>query len=301
MVLGVFLLAGLGLQCPDLLAGVFSGEFAGLDGLDDLPVSISELVVATFAVILGLAFAVVPGVFLLATLSLQSLQFFDGVFPGELTGLDGLADFSPGISELVAAALAVIFGLGFAVVPGVFLLATLGLQSLQFFAGVFPGELAGLDGLDDLFAGFSKLVAAAFIFTFGFTFILGLSLVITLAPGRFPGVPGPQAFSVSLDAFFESCVGILLGDFAFLDKPVVFLLLFSKPYPALDGFPSFAGLFPGDLAAPDGFTELSSGGLVSGTAVAFFTLGLAPVPGTLFAILGGQCHRNGEHYGSYYS
>ena len=241
---GVFLLAGLGLQCPDLLAGVFSGEFAGLDGLDDLPVSISELVVATLAVILGLGFAVVPGVFLLATLSLQSLQFFDGVFPGELTGLDGLADFSPGISELVAAALAV--------VSGVFLLATLGLQSLQFFAGVFPGELAGLDGLDDLFAGFSKLVAAAFIFTFGFTFILGLSLVSTL-------------------------------------------------HPRLDGFPSFAGLFPGDLAAPDGFTELSSGGLVSGTAVAFFTLGLAPVPGTLFAILGGQCHRNGEHYGSYYS
>ncbi len=252
VVLGVFLLAGLGLQCPDLLAGVFSGEFAGLDGLDDLPVSISELVVATLAVILGLAFAVVPGVFLLATLSLQSLQFFDGVFPGELTGLDGLADFSPGISELVAAALAVIFGLGFAVVPGVFLLATLGLQSLQFFAGVFPGELAGLDGLDDLFAGFSKLVAAAFIFTFGFTFILGLSLVSTL-------------------------------------------------HPRLDGFPSFAGLFPGDLAAPDGFTELSSGGLVSGTAVAFFTLGLAPVPGTLFAILGGQSDRNGEHYGSYYS
>ena len=131
VVLGVFLLAGLGLQCPDLLAGVFSGELAGLDGLDDLPVGISELVVATLAVILGLGlgFAVVPGVFLLATLSLQSLQFFDGVFPGELTGLDGLADFSPGISELVA---------------------------------------------------------AAFIFTLGFTLTFGLSLVITLAPGRFP-------------------------------------------------------------------------------------------------------------------
>jgi hypothetical protein len=78
---GVFLLAGLGLQCPDLLAGVFPGELSGLDGLDDLPVGISELVVATLAVILGLAFAVVIGGFLLAALSLQGLHFFAGVFP----------------------------------------------------------------------------------------------------------------------------------------------------------------------------------------------------------------------------
>jgi hypothetical protein len=143
----------------------------------------------------------------------------------------------PDFSELVAAA--------FAVILGIFLLAVLGLQCPELFAGVFPGKLAGFDGLSDFFPDFSELVVAAFFFTLGFTFSLGLSLVATLtailgvfllttlAPGRFPGFLGRQASFVMLDGFFESCIGILLGDFAFLDKPVVLLLLFSKPPPAL--------------------------------------------------------------------
>ena len=63
---------------------------------------------------LGMTFTVIlaPGVFLLAALGLQCLEFFYGVFPGELAGLDGLGDFPLGIGELVAAALAVVLALG---------------------------------------------------------------------------------------------------------------------------------------------------------------------------------------------
>ena len=155
--------------------------------------------------------------------------------------------------------LAMVFALG------VFLLAVLSLHRPELFAGIFPRELAGLDGLDDFFSGRGGLVASAFLFSLG--------LVATLALGGFPGILASPAFFVGLDGFFESCVGILLGDLAFLDKPVVLLLVFSKLHPALDGFPSFAGFFPGDLAASDRFAELFSGGLVSGTAVSLLTLG----------------------------
>ena len=117
---------------------------------------------------------------------------------------------------------AMLFSLGmtFTVIlaPGVFLLAALGLQCLEFFYGVFPGELAGLDGRGDFLPGRGGLVASAFLFTLGFT--LGRALVATLALGGFPGILASQAFLVGFDGFFESCIGILLGDFAFLDKPV---------------------------------------------------------------------------------
>ena len=161
--------------------------------------------------------------------------------------------------------LAMVFALG------VFLLAVVSLHRLEFFYGVFPGELAGLDGRGDFLPGRGGLVASAFLFTLGFT--LGRALVATLALGGFPGILASQAFLVGFDGFFESCIGILLGDFAFLDKPVVLLLVFSKLHPALEGLPSFAGFFPGDLAASDRFAELFSGGLVSGTAVALLTPG----------------------------
>jgi hypothetical protein len=63
---------------------------------------------------LGMTFTVVlaPGVFFLAALGLQSLEFFYGVFPGELAGLDGLGDLPVGIGELVAAAFAMVLALG---------------------------------------------------------------------------------------------------------------------------------------------------------------------------------------------
>jgi hypothetical protein len=110
---------------------------------------------------------------------------------------------------------------------GVFLLAGLSLHRPELFAGLFPRELPCLDSLDDFFPGSGGLVASAFFFT------LGLALVATLALGRFPGILGLQAFLVGFDGFFKSRIGILPGDFAFLDKLVVLLLLFSKPHPAL--------------------------------------------------------------------
>ena len=187
---------------------------------------------------------------------------------------------------------------------GGFFLTTLGHQGFHFLTGVFPGELSGLDGLDNLSPGFSELVAAAFFFTPGFTFFfsLGLSLVATLgvfllttlAPGRFPGFLGLQAFSVTIDGAFESFVGVFLGELAFLDKLLEILLHFPKSQPSLYGRPSFCGVFPGDLAALDGLGEFFSGGIKSGAAVFLFALGLTPVPGSLFAILGRQSHRNSE-------
>ena len=218
---------------------------------------------------LGMTFSVVLVVTLFPALALGSLvlnvgfdvfPFFAGFFPGDLAALDGFGELSSGLGdELVAAAFFFTLG-GLLLIPG--------LHRPELFAGIFPRELACLDGLDDFLPGLGGLVASAFGFT------LGLGLVATFALGGFPGILISQASFVGLDGFFESCVGILLGDFAFLDKPVVLLLVFSKLHPALDGLPSFTGFFPGDLAASDRFAELFSGGLVSGTAVSLLTLGL---------------------------
>ena len=185
------------------------------------------------------------------------------------------------------------------------LVLNVGFDVFPFFAGFFPGDLAALDGFGELSPGLGdELVAAAFFFTPGFTFFfsLGLSLVATLgvfllttlAPGRFPGFLGLQAFSVTIDGAFESFVGVFLGELAFLDKLLEILLHFPKSQPSLYGRPSFCGVFPGDLAALDGLGEFFSGGIKSGAAVFLFALGLTPVPGSLFAILGCQSHRNSE-------
>ncbi len=233
------LVLNVGFDVFPFFAGFFPGDLAALDGFGELSSGIcDELVAAAFFFTLGMVLVMffAPGGFLLAALGLQCPELFTGVFPGELSGLDGLGDLSHGIGRdgtgrdlTVSPGLALVrlFALGR------FFLTTLGHQGFHFLTGVFPGELAGFDGLFDFFPDFCKPVVAAFFFTLGFTFSLGLSLVATLAPGRFPGFLGRQASFVMLDGFFESCIGILLGDFAFLDKPVVLLLLFSKPPPAL--------------------------------------------------------------------
>ena len=87
--------------------------------------------------------------------------------------------------------------------------------------------------------GLGELVIAAFAMVLGMLlglallFALGLTLVATLASGGFPGILGLPASFETIDGFFESRIGILLGDFAFLDKPVELLLVFSKLHPAL--------------------------------------------------------------------
>ena len=122
----------------------------------------------------------------------------------------------------------------------VLLLAGLGFHCLELFDGIFPREFPGLDGLGDLPFGLGELVIAAFAMVLGMLllalamiFALGLTLVATLASGGFPGILGLPASCESLDGSFESRIGILLGDFAFLDKPVELLLVFSKLHPAL--------------------------------------------------------------------
>ena len=59
--------------------------------------------------------------------------------------------------------LAVIFGVGLVMffAPGGFLLTALGLQCPELFAGVFPGELSGLDGLGDLSHGIGRDLAVS--------------------------------------------------------------------------------------------------------------------------------------------
>ena len=307
---GGFLLTALGLQCPELFAGVFPGELSGLDGLGDLSHGIGrdgagrDLTVSPGLALVRL-FAL--GGFFLTTLGHQGFHFLTGFFPGELSGLDGLDNLSPGFSELVAAAFfftlclslvttlalgSLLLNVGFDVFPffagffpgdlaaldgfgeffpgicdelvaaaffftlGVFLLAVLSLHRPELFAGIFPRELACLDGLDDFLPGSGGLVASAFGFSFAFT--LGLSLVTTLAPGRFPGLLLLQAFFVTIDRFFESRIGVFLGDLAFLDKLVKILTHLSE------------------------FQAPASG------VTAVLVLGF------WFAILGHRCHGNGE-------
>jgi hypothetical protein len=89
-------------------------------------------------------------------------------------------------------------------------------------------------------------------------FALGLGLVASLTPGRFPGFLLLQAFFVTIDRFFESRIGVFLGDLAFLDKLVKILTHLSE------------------FQAP-----------ASGVTAVL-------VPGFCFTILGHRCHGNGE-------
>ncbi len=253
------LVLNVGFDVFPFFAGFFPGDLAALDGFGELSSGIcDELVAAAFFFTLGMVLVMffAPGGFLLAALGLQCPELFTGVFPGELSGLDGLGDLSHGIGRdgtgrdlTVSPGLALVrlFALGR------FFLTTLGHQGFHFLTGVFPGELSGLDGLDNLSPGFSELVAAAFFFT------LGLGLVATLALGGFPGILISQAFFVTIDRFLESRVGVFLGDLAFLDKLVEILTHLSEPQAA-----------------------------ASGVTAVF-------VPGFWFAILGHRCHRNSEN------
>ena len=78
----------------------------------------------------------------------------------------------PGLAVVLG--LAVIFGLAV-----VLLLAVLGFQCPELFAGLFPRDFSGLDGLDDLLVGLGELVVAALAVVFGM--LLGLAVVLLLA------------------------------------------------------------------------------------------------------------------------
>ena len=210
--------------------------------------------IAVMLFTLGMTFAVVLVVTFFLALALGSLvlnvgfdvfPFFAGFFPGDLAALDGFGELSPGLGdELVVVAFLFTLG-GLLLIPG--------LHRPELFAGIFPRELACLDGLDDFLPGSGGLVVSAFGFT------LGLGLVATLALGGFPGILISQAFFVTIDRFFESRVGVFLGDLAFLDKLVEILTHLSEPQAA-----------------------------ASGVTAVF-------VPGFWFAILGHRCHRNSEN------